>query len=156
MAPTTAPNVFWTASPTFLAIRVPPSSSKAASSNSATGKNQPFAQAVRNHIQKTTEMQHWTLKRIYQLGFPCCGNRRHTHGLVQGPSPSPGPAGFLRSRNHRSPPHKHDSGAWCRWAGTLPHIYDISAAHRFFIFLNFFYHFAMMEHNVDTLVKFCF
>lgn len=36
MAPTTAPNVFWTASPTFLAIRVPPSSSKAASSNSST------------------------------------------------------------------------------------------------------------------------
>lgn len=39
MAPTTAPNVFWTASPTFLAIRVPPSSSKAASNNSGTRKD---------------------------------------------------------------------------------------------------------------------
>lgn len=38
MAPTTAPNVFCTASPTFRAIKVPPSSSKAASSSSVGGK----------------------------------------------------------------------------------------------------------------------
>lgn len=50
MAPTTAPRVFWTASPTFLAIRVPPSSSKAASSSSAAGDH---GHCVRNsHILK--------------------------------------------------------------------------------------------------------
>ena len=65
---------------------------------------------------------------IYRLRFPCCGNRRRRPAQVRGPSLSPGRAWFLRSRSRRSPPHRHGSGAWCRWAGTLPHIYGISAS----------------------------
>lgn len=68
---------------------------------------------------------------LYPLRFPCCGNRHHRLVQVRGPSPSQGLAGFLRSMNHRSLLHRHGSGAWCHWPGTLPHTCDISAAHRF-------------------------
>lgn len=54
IAPTTAPNVLWTASPTFLASSVPPSSSKAASSNSAQQrKNRKHQHKWSNTLQRS-------------------------------------------------------------------------------------------------------
>lgn len=120
MAPTTAPNVFWTASPTFLAIRVPPSSSKAASNNSVTRED--AMKKEKGPLQRDEKVP-------YRLGSPCCGSRRRTPARGPGPSPAPGPAATWRSRNRRTPPRTHGSGAWCRWLGTLRHICGISEAH---------------------------
>lgn len=129
MAPTTAPKVFCTASPTFRAISVPPSSSKAASSSSAAQTHSRSGQTVKNH-RANSKMENDDVNFIYQLKFLCCGNRHRTLGQGRDPTPFLVQALFLRSRNHRNPPHKRDSGALCRWAETLLHIYGISVTHK--------------------------
>lgn len=115
MAPTTAPNVFWTASPTFLAINVPPSSSKAASSNSAAGKTRTrdirHSHTVRNHIQKHHSNATLSIKKNLPVGIPLLWKQASQTRTGARPQPLSGTGRDLEEQESQKP--SPQARQWC-------------------------------------------
>lgn len=108
MAPTTAPKVFWTASPTFLAIRVPPSSSKAASSNSATHELIRHLHTVKNHNKKTLKLI-WV--RDLPVGIPLLWKHASQTRTGARPQPLSGTGRVFEEQESQKP--SPQARQWC-------------------------------------------
>lgn len=132
MAPTTAPKVFWTASPTFLAIRVPPSSSKAASSNSATWKHVPWQTHDTRHsqiVQKNHQI--WSnRKKNLPVGIPLLWKQASQTRTGARPQPLSGTGRVFEEQESQKP--SPQARQWCLvslgW-NSSPHLWHFCSTH---------------------------
>lgn len=136
MAPTTAPKVLWTASPTFLAIRVPPSSSKAASSNSAAEKHAHMKSGThtpcyRYHIQRTVQTDiTLNMRKDLPVGIPLLWKHASQTRTGARPQPLSGTGRVFEEQESQKP--SPQARQWClvslAW-NSSPHLWHFYNTH---------------------------
>lgn len=131
MAPTTAPKVFWTASPTFLAISVPPSSSKAASSNSATWKHAPMTSGAHKSFRKTIKSDVTSnMKKNLPVGIPLLWKQASQTRTGARPQPLSGTGRVFEEQESQKP--SPQARQWCLvslgW-NSSPHLWHFCSTH---------------------------